>query len=333
MVTVTVYCHPEREESKQLMLLIRSIEQEIPLQTIVVNLDEDQGMAAYFDENSPIVQAGPYRLKHPIEEKELRVALYAAHDRVKNLEGNEGYQARLTRGRTITKSDRFNFWFSKNYSLVFTLALVIYFGLAMLAPVLMKAGAEVPAKIIYTIYKPFCHQLAFRSFFLFGNQAFYPRELAGIPNVITYEELFSYVDSSDDLLNARNFLGDSFTGYKIAICERCLAIYGSMLLFSLIFWLAKNRIKSIPWYLWILFGFVPIGLDGVSQIPSLLGINMPAWMIIRESTPLFRVVTGTLFGITTFWYLLPQVEQSMRESRVVLAKKFAYAEQIKTERD
>lgn len=333
MVTVTVYCHPEREESIALLALIRSMGQEIPLQMIIVNLDEDQGMAAYFDENSPIVQAGPYRLKHPIEEKELRVALYAAHDRVKNLEGDAEYQARLTRGRTISKSDRFNYWFSKNYSLVFTLALVIYFGLAMLAPVLMKAGAEVPAKIIYTIYKPFCHQLAFRSFFLFGNQAFYPRELAGIPNVITYEELFSYVDTSDDLLNARNFLGDSFTGYKIAICERCLAIYGSMLLFSLIFWLSKNRIKSIPWYLWILFGFVPIGIDGVSQIPSLLGINMPAWMIIRESTPLFRVVTGTLFGITTFWYLLPQVEQSMRESRVVLAKKFAYAEQIKTERN
>jgi uncharacterized membrane protein len=194
----------------------------------------------------------------------------------------------------------------------------------------MKAGIETPAKLIYVIYKPFCHQLAFRSFFLYGEQAFYPRELAEMSDVIAYEDLFSYVETSDDLMDARNFLGNEFTGYKIAFCERCLAIYGSMLLFSILFWLSKNRIPSIPWYLWILLGFGPIGLDGVSQIPSLMGITMPAWMIMRESTPFFRVLTGTLFGVTTFWYLLPQVEKSMRESRVILSKKFAYVEQVDT---
>ncbi|NSW51863.1 MAG: DUF2085 domain-containing protein [Anaerolineae bacterium] len=333
MITVTVYSYPERDESLAVMAKLVDIQRDIPMKVITVNLDDDTGMAEYFGSQAPVVQMGPYRLKSPISEKELRIAAGAASDRAASLAGDAGYQAQLKRGRTITRSDRFNYWFSKNYPVVFIVVLAAYFGLAFLAPVLMKAGMEAPAKIIYVVYKPFCHQLAFRSFFLYGQQAFYPRELANIERKITYEELFSYIETPDDLLDARNFLGNEFTGYKIAICERCLAIYGSMLLFAIIFWASKNKIKSIPWYLWILLGFGPIGLDGVSQIPSLLGISLPEWMIMRESTPFFRVLTGTLFGLTTFWYLLPQIELSMRESRVMLSKKFAYVEQVQMDNE
>ena len=58
--------------------------------------------------------------------------------------------------------------------------MLFYVGLPLLAPSLMKLGAELPANIIYRMYKPLCHQFAFRSFFLFGEQPFYPLAEAGV---------------------------------------------------------------------------------------------------------------------------------------------------------
>jgi hypothetical protein len=62
-------------------------------------------------------------------------------------------------------------------------------------------------------------------------------------------------------------------------------MYGGILLFGLVFSLSGHRLRSIPWYLWLLLGVVPIGWDGASQLPSLMGINLPDWLPIRESSP------------------------------------------------
>jgi uncharacterized membrane protein len=328
MITITVYAYKETEAATQTEKLIKSAAGDIPVRIIYIDLTTDKGMADFLGNEAPMVQVGPYRLKSPLTERDLRVAIRAAHERHEKLQKDPAYQERITRGRTVTKTDRLNQWLTKNYMILFILVLVLYAGGSFLAPVLMKVGAEVPARVLYTIYKPFCHQLAFRSFFLYGEQVYYPRELAGINGVITYDDLIAsgVIPGSVDLLDARDFLGNEYVGYKIALCQRCLAIYVAMLLLSIIFAATGNRIKPIAWYVWILAGMVPIGLDGGSQIPGALGITLPEWMIIRESTPLFRVATGALFGIMTFWYLLPQVEDSMRESRVNLSKKFAYAE-------
>lgn len=328
MITVTLYAYKATDEANQTEILIKSAAGDIPYRLITIDLNTDQGMADFLGKEAPMVQVGPYRLKSPLSEKDLRVAIQAAHDRDAKLKEDPLYQQRITRGRTITKTDRVNHWLTKNYMVLFILILVLYVGGSILAPVLMKVGAEVPARVLYTIYKPFCHQLAFRSFYLYGEQAYYPRALAGIEDVITYDELIAsgVITGSANLIDARDFLGNEYVGYKIALCQRCLAIYVAMLVFAIVFAITGNRIKPIAWYVWILVGMVPIGLDGFSQIPGALGIRMPAWMIIRESTPAFRVATGALFGIMTFWYLLPQVEDSMRESRVNLSKKFAYAE-------
>jgi uncharacterized membrane protein len=113
----------------------------------------------------------------------------------------------------------------------------------------------------------------------------------------------------------------------VAICERDIAIYTGILLFGIIFSFAKNRIKSIPWYIWMLFGIVPIGLDGASQLPSLLSF-LPKWLPLRESTPLLRAITGALFGITTAWYGYPLIDESVQDSRRMLLQKRAIIEQI-----
>ena len=329
MITVSIYCYPDRQESKRVVKMVEEFSKEIPAVVSTIDLNRDPGIANYLGGQSPVVQAGPYRVKQPFTDKDIRVAMLAAAERHESNRDNPEYQDRLARGRTITKSDRFNQWFSKKYSWFFVIILFLYVGLAVLTPVLMKTGATGPARVLYTLYKPFCHQLAFRSFFLFGEQPYYPRELSGMKDVLYYEDVVGDPETNEGLLHARSFVGNEHLGYKIPLCERCLAIYAAMLVFMLVFALTGNRIKGIPWYLWIVIGLGPIGYDGASQLPAMMGINMPEWMIIRESVPFLRVLTGTLFGLSTIWFLMPQIEESMRQSRVILSKKFAYIDAMK----
>lgn len=220
---------------------------------------------------------------------------------------------------SLSVANRITFWFSKHYLMIFNLIAFLYMGIPFLAPVLMKADLKIPAKVIYIVYSPLCHQLGFRSFYLFGEQAYYPRSLANIPDMLTYENITK--NDTINIYQARGFIGDEIVGYKIAICQRCLAIYGTMLMFGIFFDLSGRRLKPIPWYIWFLIGLVPLGLDGVSQLPSLTGGVLPAWLPSRESTPFYRVITGGLFGLTTVWYLYPYIEESMIETRNLLMKK------------
>jgi uncharacterized membrane protein len=188
----------------------------------------------------------------------------------------------------------------------------------------MKNGSEAAAGIIYKIYGPFCHQLAYRSWFLYGEQAFYPRELAAVPGVLTYEQVTGL--TAQDVIGGREFLGNAQTGYKVALCQRDVAIYLSMLGFGLVFWLTKYRIRSLPWYLWVVVGLIPIGIDGFSQLPSVIA-GLPSWLPIRESNPFLRTVTGGLFGIMTAWYLFPLIYESMRETYRMMTRKQAISSQ------
>lgn len=204
--------------------------------------------------------------------------------------------------------------------------LSLYVGLPFFAPYLMKIGASLPANIIYTIYRPLCHQLAFRSWFVFGEQPFYPREAAGIEGVKSFEEITN--QTVINLREAQQFKGNEFTGYKVALCQRDIAIYASMLLFGLLFVVSGRRIKSIKWYVWVAIAIIPIGFDGLSQMPGLAN-NLPQWIPIRESNPILRTITGALFGFFTAWYLFPLIEESMTETRTILTEKIKYVNSLR----
>jgi uncharacterized membrane protein len=206
---------------------------------------------------------------------------------------------------------------ANHYIFLINLFVVIYLGLPFLAPVLMRAGATGPAEVIYRSYSLVCHQLAFRSFFLFGEQPVYPRAEAQVAGYKSYEQAAGIANTSTAgaLLEARAFTGDEHLGYKVALCERDVAIYAAIFVFGLIFAATRRRLPKLPWYLWIALGLVPIGLDGVSQLLSQPPLS---FITFRESTPLLRVLTGSLFGFFTAWFGYPFVEESMVESRQAL---------------
>ena len=67
-----------------------------------------------------------------------------------------------------------------------------------------------------------------------------------------------------------------------------------------------------------------MGLDGFSQMFSYSPFDF--WPV-RETLPLFRLMTGALFGMMNVWLAFPYLEQSMRETVEAVSEKVALAEQ------
>ena len=205
--------------------------------------------------------------------------------------------------RINTTADRIVAWFSRHWLAVINTGLAAYVALPFLAPVLLETRHPLAASIIYTVYAPLCHQLPQRSFFLFGEKATYSiQELA---DQVGEENLPWYPWP-------RTFNGDAHLGYKVALCERDVAIWGGLLLSGLAFGLVRSRARPIPFWAYILIGVIPMGLDGGSQlisymIPGLFG------GVVRESNWALRVITGGLFGWATAWLVFPYLQASFAE--------------------
>ena len=330
MLTVTVYIKNNCVECEQVILELKELADEYPHRVVVVNIDDTPELYADTFQGLPVVKIGPYTLHYPFTKQEIMMSLGAARDRSEHLNsvGDQTYLRKVEHSRQILRTDMVSLWLSKHYMLLINLILAIFVGLPFLAPVLMKYHFETSAKVIYSVYSPLCHQLAFRSWFLFGEQPYYPRDLAGIKNILTYEDIIS--SSKIDTTVARKFIGNEVTGYKVALCERDVAIYGSLLLFGLIFSISRRKIRKLPWFIWVAVGLIPIAVDGLSQLPG-LATGWPNWLIIRESTPLLRTITGSLFGLTTGWYLFPLLEESMKDARRLVLSKMAVVKSLNGE--
>lgn len=332
MLTITLYIRENCGLCDEVRADLETLQEKFPHRLVTVDIDSDPVLKEKFGGIIPVVETGPYSLKAPITRQSLEMTLGAASDRRGQLQtvDGEAYERRVRRGMEITGGDRASLWLSSHYLLMLNLFMFLYVGFPFLAPTLMEAGLTVPARAIYTIYSPLCHQFGFRSFFLFGEQPFYPLAEAKVSGAKTFEDVTGIQGLSDPTniarLQARQFTGDATLGYKVALCERDVAIYGAILLFGLIFALTGRRLPSLHWALWILIGMGPIGLDGFSQLFS--QFNWPwlaALLPYRESTPFLRVFTGALFGLTTAWFAYPNIEESMNETRQFLLKKFAIA--------
>ncbi len=333
MITVTLYSRkncPLCDEAKE---NLASLQPEISHRLVEVFVDDNPDLFHEYGERVPVVEAGPYRKYAPFTRQELAVTLGAARDRQNSLEriASPRYQDQVRRGQVIDSGDRLTWWISRNYLWVLNLVIFLYVGLPFLAPVLMKAGYPQPAKAIYLVYSPLCHELGFRSWFLFGEQPYYPRASAEMQGVSTFGQVTGF--DENDLLAARNFNGNEELGYKVALCQRDVALYLGILIFSIIFALTGRRLKPLPFWAWLVFGILPIALDGFSQLFSQVGIpGLELVVPYRESTPILRTITGFLFGFMTAWFGIPHIEESMRESRAQLVKKFAVVN-VKSQQD
>ena len=181
---------------------------------------------------------------------------------------------------------------ARHWLLLVNLVIAIYGGLPLLAPVLMGVGYTRLAEIIYTVYEPLCHQLPQRSFFLLGPRLAY--------SLGTLQDLLGPEMLVDDSL-ARAFIGTPALGYKMAYCQRDMAMYGSLLLAGMVFGLVRHRLRPIPFTLYLIL-LAPLAVDGLAQ---LLGFYESTWQL--------RTITGSLFGLATVWFAYPHLEAGTGE--------------------
>lgn len=320
-VVVTLYLHHDDPESQQVYDWITELNQQNEYQIVTIYTDEGVE-GANFEESVPYLIAGPYQLRSPIEKDQLKITLKSALDRHKQLleSRNADYITRKERGHNYSSSDRNTLWITNHYMLLINTLLFLYVAIPFLAPVFMKLGMEGAGKAIYTVYKPLCHQLAFRSWFLFGEQPAYPLELANQRFPITYEELTGHTEIN--ALEARNLNGDEAVGFKVALCQRDIALWGSLFITGVVFSLTGRKWKRLSPLIWLILGVLPILLDGGSQFISSIAPFLP----LRESSPFLRTLTGILFGTLTGMLVFPLIEESMNDTRQILYRKKAVSE-------
>jgi len=182
---------------------------------------------------------------------------------------------------------------AKHWLLIANIVLGIQALLPAAAPVLMASGRSWLGQILYTVYSPLCHQLPERSFFLFGSQITY-----------TLQELEHLLGPDVPL----RYIGDPIIGYKMAVCQRDIAVYAAMWLAGLAYVPLRQRLRPLPLKVFALL-CLPMAVDGFGQ---LLGL----W----DSTPWRRVTTGALFGVACIWLAYPHVEAGMKDVLHVTAK-------------
>jgi len=217
-----------------------------------------------------------------------------------------------TAQRLLYATNRGIFWLSRHWLLVFNILAFIYVGGAFLAPIMMHLGYPDTGNMIYRIYKPFCHQYPFRSWFLFGPEAHYP-----------LEERISVLEMNK--LSA--FTGTPEMGYKVAFCQRDVGIYGAIFLGGLIYALLRKRmaLQPLPIWLYLAIAILPMGLDGGIQWLSYILWTLNLVPQPYETTPLMRTLTGALFGLGAIGVAYPNMEEFFQDVRNVLSQRYHWS--------
>lgn len=226
---------------------------------------------------------------------------------------------------------RIHYLLMRHWIIFFAIVVGMYVGLPFLAPVFMHWGWLGPGRAIYTIYSFLCHQLSERSYFLFGPKMTY-----------SLAEIQSVWQNTLNPLILRQFIGNPEMGWKVAWSDRMVSMYTSTLIFGLLWYPLRSRIKKLPWWGLILF-LLPMGIDGISHFLSdLAGIgkgfrytNMWLATLTNRSLPLsfyvgdalgsfnswMRLLTGFLFGIGIVWFGFPYLEEAFSlQARIISAR-------------
>ncbi len=203
--------------------------------------------------------------------------------------------APLPRSAFADGVDRLINGIARHWLAIFNTAWALYFLLPLAAPFFMQVGLVTPARVIYGLYSFTCHQLPDHSYFLFGSNP--------VPLIPDLEA--NGMGEGLDLLQRRQFIGNPELGYKTAICQRDLAIYGAVLAAGLLYALVRPKgdkgMRQLPLWLFLIF-LIPIGVDGLTQLVGL-----------RESNWELRTLTGALFGAAAVWFAYPYVDDAMQE--------------------
>jgi len=228
-------------------------------------------------------------------------------------------------------------WTLRNWIVVFIVFFGLFNALPLIAPLAARLGLEPLARVIYLMYAPLCHQMAQRSFFLFGPQVMYSPEQ--LPLALT-------PDLSANMLALKQFAGNAAIGWKVAWSDRMVYMYGATWFSALVYALVSKRrpVKRLSVVVFALL-MLPMALDGTTHLLSDLGAgglfggfrytndwlvtltsgSLPIWVYRGDAFGSFnswmRLISGIGFGVALVWLAFPVIEDAMDQSRRVLADK------------
>ncbi|MEO6061247.1 MAG: DUF2085 domain-containing protein [Thermoflexales bacterium] len=188
-----------------------------------------------------------------------------------------------------------------------------------LVPALMAVGATGLARVGYLFYGLQCHQLAERSYFLFGDQLMYS---------ITQ---IAAVTGSSDPLSLRDFVGNASMGYKVAWSDRMVSLYTSLWLAGVAYAISRRRIRPLPIF-WLAVLLLPLAVDGGTHLISdlsgigqgfrdsnnwlraLSGNSWPEWVYSGDGLGSFnwmmRLFSGVLAGLGAGLAVVPRLDEA-----------------------
>jgi len=182
---VRLYVRPDCPLCETAAELLRALSLEVH----EINVEEDVVLGRLFAAHVPVADFGGHvRLYWPFTCEEvqeaLQHALESATDDVTGSWRAVRPAAGWSRWLALT-IDRAVYGLARHWLCFVGVALGLYAGLPLAAPLLMAAGLTTPANLIYTVYRLFCHQFPSRSSFLLGQQIGYCDRCLG-----TYTTMF-----------------------------------------------------------------------------------------------------------------------------------------------
>ena len=207
------------------------------------------------------------------------------------------------------------YWVARHWlAIINTLAGLYVLG-AFLAPLAMHWGMPQLGRALYHFYAPFCHQYPFRSWFLFGSHATYP---------------YAIPESIAEMNQLRAFVGNAEIGYKIAICQRCVAIYGMIFVAGLVYARLRRRhnVPALPMWVYVLIGIVPMGVDGGVQLLTKIIWSIFPDLLAQpyEAPPLSRLITGAFFGLGVVGFAYVNIDEYLADVQATIEEKFSESE-------
>ena len=240
--------------------------------------------------------------------------------RQQKLASNKQRHAKLSRIRRLLR------WCLEHWILLFSLLFAVMNLLPFIAPIFMQLGWTAAARVIYIIYSPLCHQMAQRSFFLFGEQAMH--NIAELPVSISGNTV-------SDMVALRSFIGNPDLGWKVAWSDRMVYMYGTVLLAAIFFGLLRHhRRLHPPRFGMVALLLMPLAVDGTSHLLSDInggllegfryanpwladwtGHLLPGWFYQGDAIGSFnswmRLISGIGFGFACVWFAFPYLDRSI----------------------
>jgi len=227
-------------------------------------------------------------------------------------------------------------YLTQHWLMIFLVVYGVFNLVPFLAPVVMHLGWTAAGNRIYDAYSLMCHQMAQRSFFLFGSKVMYnadqlPLQLTG--------------NSGTDMLLLRQFRGNEIVGWKVAWSDRMVSMYGGIWLAGAAY-LLLSRIRNIRPLSWWVFGLLvlPMAIDGGTHmisdtagglfegfryrnewLASLTARALPISFYRGDALGSFnswmRLFSGVLFGIGIAGLAFPYIDRFNQTSAQTLTDK------------